>query len=42
MYNTVTEMKHTPERISGTVTEAEEQISKLEDILVEITSMEEN
>ena len=36
--NTITEIKNTLEGIDGRISEAEEQISKLEDKMVEITS----
>ena len=35
-------MKNTPERINSRITEAEEQISELEDTMVEITAKEQN
>ena len=38
--NTITEMKHTLERINSRITEAEEQISELEDRMLEITATE--
>ena len=34
MYNTITEMKNTLERISNRITEAEEWINELEDRMV--------
>ena len=37
MNNTITEMKHTLEGINSRTTEAEEQVSELEDRIVEIT-----
>ena len=40
--NTITEIKNTLERINSRIFEAEEQISKLEDKMVEITSEEQN
>ena len=40
MNNTITEMKNTLEGINSRVSEAEEQISDLEDIMMEITAME--
>ena len=40
--NTLTEMKHTLEGINSRITEAEEQISELEDRVVEITATEQN
>ena len=40
--NRITEIKNTLERISSRIFEAEEQISKLEDKMVEITSEEQN
>ena len=40
--NTITEIKNTLERINSRIFEAEEQISKLEDKVVEITSEEQN
>ena len=42
MNNTITEMKNTLEGISSRITEAEEQISDLEDRMVEFTAMEQN
>ena len=42
MSNTITEMENTPEGINSRITEAEEQISDLEDRMVEFTAMEEN
>ena len=38
MNNTRTEMKHTLEGINNRITEAEEQISELEDKMVEIAA----
>lgn len=40
--NRITEIKNTLERISSRIFEAEEQINKLEDKMVEITSEEQN
>ena len=40
--NTITEIKHTLEGINRRTSEAEEQISELEDKMVEITSEEQN
>ena len=40
MNNTITEMKNTLEGINSRITEAEEQISDLEDRMVEITATE--
>ena len=42
MNNTITEMKNTLEGINSRITEAEEQISDLEDKIVEITTTEQN
>ena len=42
MNNTITEMKNTLEGINRRITEGEEQISDLEDRMVEITAMEQN
>ena len=42
MNNSITEMKTTLERINSRITEAEEQISDLEDKIVEITTTEQN
>ena len=42
MNNTTTEMKNTLEGINSRITEAEEQISELEDRMVEITATEQN
>ena len=42
MNNTVTEIKNTLEGISSRITEAEEQISELEDKMVEVTAGEQN
>ena len=42
MNNTVTEIKNTLEGINGRITEAEEQISYLEDKMVEISVVEQN
>ena len=38
MNNTITEIKNTPEGNNSRITEAEEQISELEDRMVEITA----
>ena len=40
--NTITEIKNTLEGINGRISEAEQQISKLEDKMVKITSEEQN
>ena len=40
MNNTITEMKNTLEGINSRITEAEEQISDLEDRMVEFTATE--
>ena len=40
--NTITEIKNTPEAINRRISEAEEQISELEDKMIEITSEEQN
>ena len=40
--NTITEIKNTPKGINSRISESEEQISKLEDKMVEITSEEQN
>ena len=40
MNNTITEMKNTLEGLNSRITEAEEQISDLEDRMVEITATE--
>ena len=40
--NTITEIKNTLGGINSRITEAEEQISKLEDKMVEITTAEQN
>ena len=40
--NTITEIKNTLEGINSRISEAEEQISKLEDKMVEITFEEQN
>ena len=40
--NTITEIKDTLEGINGRISEAEQQISKLEDKMVKITSEEQN
>ena len=40
--NTVTEIKYTLEGINNRITEAEEQISELEDKMVEITARGQN
>ena len=42
MNNTITEIKYTLEGINTRISEAEEQISELEDKVVEITSEEQN
>ena len=42
MNNIITKMKNTLEGINSRVTEAEEQISDLEDRMVEITASEQN
>ena len=42
MSNIITEMKNTVEGINSRINEAEEQISELEDRLVEITAAEQN
>ena len=42
MNNTITEMKNTLKGIKSRITETEEQISDLEDRMVEITAMEQN
>ena len=42
MNNTITEMKNTLEGINSGISEAEEQISELEDRMVEITAVEQN
>ena len=42
MNNIITEVKNTLERINKRITEAEEQISELEDRMVEITAEEQN
>ena len=42
MNNTITEMKNTLEGINSRIAEAEEQISDLEDTMVEFTAVEEN
>ena len=42
MNNTISEMKTTLEGINSRITEAEEQISDLEDKIVEITTAEQN
>ena len=42
MDNTITEMKNTREGINNRITEAEEQISDLEDRTVEFTAAEQN
>ena len=42
MNNTITEMKNTLEGINNKITEAEEQISDLEDRMVEFTAVEQN
>ena len=42
MNNTITEMKNAVEGIHSRITEAEERISEVEDIVVEITATEQN
>ena len=42
MNNTITEMKNTLEGINSRITETEEQISDLEDRMVEFTAMQQN
>ena len=42
MNNTITEMKNTLEGINSKISEAEEQISQLEDKMVEIPTEEQN
>ena len=42
MNNTITEMKNTLEGINSRIADAEEQISDLEDTMVEFTAVEEN
>ena len=42
MNNTITEMKNTLEGSNSRITEAEEQISELEDRMVEFTAVEQN
>ena len=42
MNNTITEVKDTLEGINRSITEAEERISDLEDIMVEFTAVEQN
>ena len=42
MYNTITEMKNTLERISNRITEAEEWINELEDSMLKFTAAEQN
>ena len=42
MNNTITDMKITLEGINSRITEAEEQISELEDRMVEFTAVEQN
>ena len=42
MNNTITEMKNTLEGINSRITESEEQISDLEDRLVEFIAAEQN
>ena len=42
MNNTITKMKNTSEGIKSWIHEAEEQISELEDRMVEITAVEQN
>ena len=42
MDSTITEMENTLEGINSRITKAEEQISELEEGMVEITAMEQN
>ena len=42
MNSTITEMKNTLEGINNRITQAEEQISDLEDRMVEFTATEQN
>ena len=42
MKNTINEIKNTLEGINSRITEAEEQVSDLEDKIVEITTAEQN
>ena len=42
MMNTITEMKNTLEGINSRITEAEEQISDLEERMVEISAIKQN
>ena len=42
MNNTINEIKNSPDGINSRITEAEEQISDLEDKIVEITIAEQN
>ena len=42
MNNTITEMKNTLEGTNSRITEAEEQISDLEDRMVEFTALEQS
>ena len=42
MTNRITEMKNTLEGINSRITKAEEQVSELEDRMVESTAMEQN
>ena len=42
MNNRITEMKNTLEGINSRITKAEEQVSELEDRMVESTAMEQN
>ena len=42
MNNTISEIKNSLEGISGRITEAEEQISDLEEKIVEMTTTEQN
>ena len=42
MNNTIIEMKNILEGINNRITEAEEQVSELEDKMVEITAKEQN
>ena len=42
MNSTITEIKTTQEQINSRITEAEEQVSELEDRMVEIIAVEQN
>ena len=42
MNNTIAEIKNTPEGINSRISEAEEQISQLEDTIMEITAKQQN